>query len=197
MEEQVIGRVLRSSTMGFACGTRSNEMELPSFGAFVTTRHYNGTDVDVVGLIYAIHIDDDPLVRQLIMANNINTATIRDQRENRMVPVEISVVNIGYRINGESHHILPPRPPVSLDPVFMCDDQCVRSFTQKFDFFRLVLNTSEVPNEELMAAAIKHAAAARPPREQREFLVNAGRRLAQLLSYDLPRLNHLLRLIKP
>ncbi len=197
MEEQVVGRVLRSSTTGFACGTRSHEMELPSFGGFVMTHHRNGTDVDIMGLIYAIHIDDDPLVRQLILANNINNATIRDQRENRMVPVEISVVSIGYRINGDSYHNLPPRPPISLDPVYMCDDLCVRSFTQKFDFFRLVLNTSEVPNEELMAAAIKHAAAARPPREQRDFLVKAGRRLAQLLSYDLPRLNHLLQLIKP
>jgi hypothetical protein len=59
------------------------------------------------------------------------------------------------------------------------------------------LNTSEVPTEELLAAALKHAAAARPQREQRDFLVNAGRRLAQLLSYDLTRLNHVLRLIRP
>ncbi len=197
MEEQVIGRVLRASTTGFACGTRSHEMELPTFGAFVQTHQSIGVEVDVIGLIYGIHIDDDPLVRQLILANNINASTIRDQRENRMVPVEISIVSVGYRINGESFHNLPPRPPISLDPVYMCDDACVRSFTKTFDFFRLVLNTSEVPNEELIAAAIKHASAARPPREQREFLVNAGRRLAQLLSHDLARLNHVLRLIKP
>ncbi len=197
MEEVAIGRVLRSSTTGFACGTRSHEMELPSFGAFVMTHHSNGSNVDVIGLIYGIHIDDDPLVRQLILANNINASTIRDQRENRMVPVEMSIVNVGYRINGDSFHNLPPKPPISLDTVYMCDDHCVRSFTQKFDFFRLVLNTSEVPNEELMAAAIKHAASARPIREQRDFLVTAGRRLAQMLSHDLPRLNHLLRLIKP
>src|ERR1041385_7928968 len=192
MEEKLVGRVLRSSTVGYACGTRSHELEVPSFGAFVQTSHNNGTNVDVIGLIYAIHIDDDPLVRQLIMPNQMNVATLRDQRENRMVPVEISIVNIGYRIGGESFHAMPPRPPVSLDPVYICDDECIYEFTQKFDFFRLVLNTSEVPAEELIAAALKHAAQARPVREQREFLVNAGRRLAQLLSYDLPRLNHLL-----
>ncbi len=197
MEDRLVGRVLRSSTVGYACGTRSHELEVPSFGAFVQTSHNNGTTVDVIGLIYAIHIDDDPLVRQLIMANQMNVATLRDQRENRMVPVEISIVNIGYRIAGESYHAMPPRPPVSLDPVYICDDECIYEFTQRFDFFRLVLNTSEVPAEELIAAALKHAANARPVREQREFLVNAGRRLAQLLSYDLPRLNHLLRLIRP
>ncbi len=197
MEEKLVGRVLRASTVGYACGTRSHELDTPSFGAFVQTRFNNGVNVEVIGLIYAIHIDDDPLVRQLIMANQVNTPTLRDQRENRMVPVEISVVNIGYRINGESFHNLPPRPPMSLDPVYLCDADCIYDFTRKFDFFRLVLNTSEVPAEELLAAALKHAAHARPVREQREFLIQAGRRLAQLLSYDLPRLNHLLRLIKP
>ena len=197
MEDRLVGRVLRSSTVGYACGARSHELDVPSFGAFVQTTHNNGTETDVIGLIYGIRIDDDPLVRQLIMANQMNAATLRDQRENRMVPVEISIVNIGYRIGGESFHTMPPRPPVSLDPVYICDDECIYEFTQKFDFFRLVLNTSEVPAEELIAAALKHAASARPVREQREFLVNAGRRLAQLLSYDLPRLNHLLRLIRP
>ncbi|MEP7284553.1 MAG: hypothetical protein ABI947_02140 [Chloroflexota bacterium] len=200
MEEKLVGRVLRSSTTGYACGTRSHELETPSFGAFVQTTHINGSGeppIDVIGLIYAIHIDDDPLVRQLIMANQIGVTTLRDQRENRMVPVEISVVNIGYRIQGESFHNLPPRPPMSLDPVYICDDDCIYDFTQKFDFFRLVLNTSEVPAEELLAATLKHAASARPMREQRDFLIGAGRRLAQLLSYDLPRLNHLLRLIRP
>jgi hypothetical protein len=195
MEDKLVGRVLRASTIGYACGTRSHEMDSPAFGSFVLTRY--GVEVEVIGLIYAIHVDDDPLVRQLIMANNMNMATLRDQRENRMVPVEISVVNIGYRINGESFHNLPPRPPMSLDPVYLCGDDCIRDFTQKFDFFRLVLNTSEVPSEELLAAALKYAAGARPQRDQRDFLIQAGRRLAQILGYDLPRLNHLLRLIKP
>src|SRR5215813_9328590 len=197
MDDRLVGRVLRASTVGYACGTRSNEIDTPSFGAFVQTSHGNGVELDVIGLIYAIRIDDDPLVRQLIMANQVNMPTLRDQRENRMVPVEISIVNVGYRMGRETFHNLPPRPPMSLDPVYICDDECIYDFTQKFDFFRLVLNTSEVPSEELLAAALKHAVAARPPREQRDFLVNAGRRLAQMLSYDLARLNHLLRLIKP
>ncbi len=201
-DERLVGRVLRSSTVGYACGSRSNDLSTPTFGAFVQTQHRQNlgvdgvVDVNVIGLIYAIRIDDDPLVRQLIMANNLNAATIRDQRENRMVPVEISVVNIGFQIKGESYHNLPPRPPMSLDIVTLCDDETIRTFTKDADFFRLVLNTSEVPTEELLAASLRHAARAYPAREQRDFLVRAGRRLAQLLSHDLTRLNHVLRLIK-
>jgi len=196
-QQPIIGSVLRASTMGFVCGTRSQDISYPSFGAFVRTYHAQTADTEVIGLIYAISIDDDPLVRQLILTNNLNTATVRDQRENRMVPVEISVVNIGFIQYGTIFHNLPPRPPLSLDPVQLCDEECIVNFTQKLDFLRLVLSTSEVPAEELVAAALLYAAQARPKDERYPFLVGAGRRLAGLLSHDLPRLQHLLRLIRP
>jgi hypothetical protein len=192
-----IGRVLRASTTGFVCGTRSQDIIHPTFGAFVRTRHGQASDIDVIGLIHAISIDDDPLVRQLILANNTTAAAERDQRENRMVPVEISVVNVGYVQADRVYHNLPPRPPLSLDTVQLCDDDTVRRFTERLDFLRLVLNTTEAPNEELLAAALLQAARTRPVDEGRDFLIAAGRRLAGLLSYDLPRLQHLLRLINP
>jgi hypothetical protein len=192
----MIGRVLRASTTGFECGTRSSDLDEPSFGAFVQARRRND-DTAIIGLIYAIRVDDDPLVRQLIMANNINTATIRDQRENRMVPVEISIITVGCLKGSTPIYALPPRPPLSLDPVYLCDAEMIYTFTQSFDFFRLVLQAAQVPSEELLAAALRLAAAARPLREQTDFLTRAGQRLAQLLSGDLPRLHHLLRLIRP
>jgi len=196
-EQSVIGRVLRASTVGFVCGTRSEEIGQPSFGAFVRTRHGQMSDIDVIGLIYAISIDDDPLVRQMILANNLNQSTFSDQRVNRMVPVEISVLNVGFIQYDAVYHTMPPRPPLSLDPVQLCDPDTVWAFTQRLDFLRLVLNSSEVPAEELLAAALLHAANARPSQERYQFLVEAGRRLAGLLAHDLPRLQHLLKLIKP
>ncbi|MBN2303876.1 MAG: hypothetical protein JXQ72_05335 [Anaerolineae bacterium] len=196
-EQPIIGQVLRASTVGFVCGTRSQEIGQPSFGAFIRTRHGQHDDIDVIGLIHAISIDDDPLVRQLILANNMTTGAARDQRENRMVPVEISAVNVGFIRFREVYHTLPPRPPLSLDPVQLCDQETVVRFTERLDFLRLVLNTGEVPTEELAAAALLHAARSRPEADRRAFLVAAGRRLAGLLSHDLPRLQHLLRLIKP
>ena len=196
-EHAIIGRVLRASTIGFVCGTRSEDIGQPSFGAFVRTRHGQMSDIDVIGLIHAISIDDDPLVRQMILANNMNQATMSDQRVNRMVPIEISVVSVGFIQYENVHQTLPPRPPLSLDPVQLCDADTVWLFTQRLDFLRLVLNTSDVPTEELLAAALRHAANARPEDERYSFLVDAGRHLAGLLSHDLPRLQHLLKLIRP
>ncbi len=196
-EHVIIGRVLRASTVGFVCGTRSEDIGQPSFGAFVRSRHGQMSDIDVIGLIHAISIDDDPLVRQMILANNMNQATMSDQRVNRMVPIEIGVVNVGFIQFDNVHQTLPPRPPLSLDPVQLCDADTVWLFTQRLDFLRLVLNTSEVPTEELMAAALRHAADARPADQRYSFLVDAGRHMAGLLSHDLPRLQHILKLIRP
>jgi hypothetical protein len=193
----IIGKVLRASTTGFVCGTRSEDIGQPSFGAFVRTWPGQRSDIDVIGIIHAISIDDDPMVRQMILANNMRENTISDQRVNRMVPVEISVLNVGFIRLDMVYHTLPPQPPLSLDPVQLCDPDTVRAFTENLDFLRLVVNASDVPTEELLAAAINHAAWARPQSEQRAFLVMAGRHLAGLLSHDLPRLQHLLKLIRP
>ena len=195
-EVTIIGQVLRASTLGFVCGTRSQDITHPSFGAFVRTHHGQQADIDVLGLISAISIDDDPLVRQLVLTNNMPGGTTRDQRENRLVPVEINVVNVGYIQLGHIHQSLPPRPPLSLDAVQLCDDETVIRFTERLDFLRLVLNTTDVPTEELLAAALRKAALARPAATRRNFMVAAGRHLAGLLSHDLPRLQHLLQLLR-
>jgi len=197
VSEPMIGRVLRADTLGFTCGTNSNDLDLPSFGGFVTVPGRSAEEASVIGVISAITVEDDALVRQLVLTNRMNTSTIRDQRENRLVPVEINVLHIGYQFGADLYQGLPPRPPVSLEPVFLCDNATIRAFTQSFDFFRLVLGVSDAPPEELIAATIRQAAACWPPNDQRDFLIAAGRRLAQLLSGDLLRLNHTLRLIRP
>ena len=193
-----IGRVLRASTEGFTCGTRSQELNYPAFGTFVYTAHSNGaSDLAVIGVITAIRIDDDPLVRQLIMASNMNAAALRDQRENRMIPVEIDVLSIGYIQNNHPIYRLPPRPPLSLDPVSLCDKESIVYFTEGLDFIRLILNAKGVATIDLLGAAIREAAGARPQEKQRDFLVSAGRRLAGLLSHDLTMLQQVLKMIRP
>ncbi|NJL92617.1 MAG: hypothetical protein HC915_02260 [Anaerolineae bacterium] len=174
-----IGRVLRASTEGFTCGLRSQELQYPAYGAFVQTMHLNGDgSLVVIGVITAIRIDDDPLVRQLIMANTMNEAALRDQRENRLVPVEIDVLSIGYMHNGHSIYNLPPRPPMSLDPVGLCNADTIEYFTEGLDFIRLILKARNVSTEDLLGAAIRGAAQSRATQHQRAFLVAAGRRLA-------------------
>ena len=104
-----------------------------------------------------IRIDDDGLVRQLVTAEGVDEAAIADNRQNRTVPVEISVLAVGYQQGGRITHLLPPRPPLSLDVITLCDDDELRRFTSTghFGYFRHVLRNSELPAGEVLAAHLR------------------------------------------
>lgn len=80
-----IGRVLRASTMGFAVGCRVQQLSAPGFGSLIKAQPADSREA-IYGLIYNMHIDDDPLVRRLIMAEDPRPAVIEDQRNNRLLP---------------------------------------------------------------------------------------------------------------
>ncbi len=48
---------------------------------------------------------------------------ILDNRVNRNVPVEISVIFTGYTQGEAVYHLLPPRPPLTLDAMYLCSDR--------------------------------------------------------------------------
>jgi hypothetical protein len=198
VEQDLIGRVLRASTRGFSCGTHSSRIDFRhDFGAFVKVPVANDDRLWVIGLIYAVEIKDDLMVSELVMAEALNPMVLRDQRENRMVPVEISVLNVGYFDGSGFVHSLPPRPPMSLSEVMLCSRDEICAFTARPDYFRLVLSASEVPSDDLLATSLRVAASCWPLDQQRPFTIACGRHLARLLSNDLKRLAHILALIRP
>lgn len=186
-----VGRVLRASTRGFTAGCAVMQPDLPVFGSFVRAEgHAPGHAV--YGLIYDVSVEDDLFVRQFISAG-IPDEVVFDQRRNRQVPVEVSVLAVGCREGGAIRHCLPAQPPMTLDWLYVCTAEEVRAFTARFDYFRLVLDARDVPADEVLAASLRLAAAVRPEAERRSFLVEAGRELARLLASDPVRLEGLLR----
>lgn len=190
-----IGRLLRSATSGFTFGCSVPEPAVPTFGAFVKAPAQGG-QTDVIGLVYDIVIEDDPFVRQMVATPDLPEAYIQDQRQNRQVPIEVSVLAVGYGNGSGLNYALPPQPPVTLDRVELCTEQEVRAFTESFDFFRLILAARDAPVDELLAVSIQQAAALRPLEDQRHYLMAASRELARLLAHDLQRLETLLRRIQ-
>jgi len=186
----VVGRVLRSSTQGFTFGCRLMEPETPAFGAFVKVALDSG--VDVIGLIYNVALEDDPLVRQLLMTEDLPPEYVLDQRT-RQLPIEVSVLSVGYRRDGRSFQNLPPQPPLTLHKIVGCSDEEILAFTESFRFFRLVLDAKDIPGDELLSAALLQAATVRGggPTGQ-AYLVRAGRELVKLLGHDLNRLQGIL-----
>ena len=192
-----IGRLLRSSTTGYVFGCSVPEPEVPRFGDFVKAPAQRGQS-NVLGLIYNIVIDDDPFVRQMVATPNLAEEYILDQRQNRQVPIEVAVLSIGYASNGNGVICgLPPQPPITLDSIRPCAPEEVIDCTTTFDYLRLILNSPEVPADELIVVSLRNAAQMRAPEDRPFFLRSAGRELAKVLSRDLARLENLLRRIKP
>lgn len=187
---KVNGRVLRANTQIFVFGTRVPKEDVPVFGAFVKTR-IQLRNATVFGLIYNIEVQDDGMTKMLSVADEVTPEDIEWQR-NRRVPVEASVLAVGYEDEGGPiRHALPAQPPVTLDEVISCTKDDVARFTQKLDFFRLVLESRDAPREELLAASVRLAAATHPDSDF--FTRQCGRELARLLANDGARLDGMLR----
>ncbi|MFZ1040960.1 MAG: hypothetical protein WCA79_20085 [Anaerolineales bacterium] len=182
-----IGRLLRAGTTGFIAGCRVNQLDAPAFGAMV--RAPLSEDYEVYGLIYDIHIDDDGLVRQLVTADNVSEEVMRDNRERRIVPVEMSVLSVGYEADGKIVHLLPPRPPLSLDVIYLCDEKDVARFTSagRFGYFRHVLQNQDIPIGEVLAAHIQQAGKAHGQGGEK-WKEQATQELITLLRDDYPAL---------
>ena len=183
MNQIEIGRLLRAGTTGFIAGCRVNQLDAPSFGALVRAPLGNG--YQIFGIIYDIHIDDDGLVRQLVTADGVSEEVMKDNRERRIVPVEMSVLAVGYEQDGKIHHLLPPRPPLSLDVIYLCDEKDVARFTERFGYFRHVLNAKEIPIGEVLAAHIQQAQIAHKDKSWKD---RATQEVITLLRDDYPTL---------
>ena len=186
-----IGHLLRSGTSGFVAGCSVAQIETPSFGALV--RAPIAKNYSVYGLIHDIHIDDDGLVRQLVTANEVREKVIADSRVNRIVPVEMSVLAVGYEQDSKIYHMLPPRPPLSLDVIYMCSQAELAKFTgaaphsemgrREFGYFRHLLQAKDIPLGELLAA---HILQVKQETNNDQWVKQATQELITLLRDDYP-----------
>lgn len=188
MDALKIGRLLRANNTGFVVGCRVSQLNTPSFGALVRVPLEDG--YQIFGLIHDIHIDDDGLVRQLVTAEGIEENVIQDNRLNRNVPLEMSVLSVGYQLDGQIMHLLPPRPPLSLDQIYLCQDDEICRFTGPghYGYLRHILRNSDLPIGELLAAHIQQANQAHSLHGQADWAQAITRELITLLRDDYPTL---------
>ncbi len=187
-----IGRVTRCSSRGFVGAVKVPEPDLPVFGAFCKADSQQGNS-QVVGVIYDISIEDDEFARQMATAEGLSEEQLADSQLHRQVPVEYSTLAIGYHDNQGYHYALPPQPPLTLATIFAMQANEILSFIENLDFIPIVLSASQIPVDELLAAVLKGAAKYLPEHEQAGFLLGAGRVCARALSYDLTRLENVVR----
>ncbi len=185
-----IGRLLSAGNTAFTVGCSVTQVNVPAFGALVRVTPDAAENYHVYGLIHDIHIEDDGLVRQLVTTVQVDAAVIADNRVNRNVPVEMSVLAVGYRQGERIYHLLPPRPPLSLDVIYLCDPDELRRFTAagRFGYFRHVLRSIDLPVGELLAAHIQQARSAHQAAGNIDWANAATHELITLLRDDYPTL---------
>ena len=102
----------------------------------------------------------------------------------------MEAVIIGYDGGDKIYHGLPPLPPRLHSFVYTCETNTIEALTEQFDFLQLLTSTQATTRDEAVASCLRQASLAHP--QPREFLLAAGRALAQDLSEDLRRLNALI-----
>jgi hypothetical protein len=194
-----IGNVLRAELRSFVVASRIPAPEVPTFGAFVRAPIQQGT-AELIGLVYDIRLLDDPFLRNLaatvVPGIPEYDEIIRDQRENRAVPVEISVAAVGYRYSGMKGYTYgyPPQPPMVLHQIEICSADEVREITSTPDFMRALLDNPDLPADELIPTVLLRTAPDDGD-DRRRALIEAGRYLARHLGRDPMRLEKVLRRI--
>lgn len=196
-----IGEIIEASTTRFTAGAYEL-LDAPPFGALVrvVTR---SEDLVIYGLVYEIRTGSkEPGGRAILRGRTYSGRELYDAEiyfENpdlvEVLQTEFSALTVGFGEAGVVYQYLPPQPPPVHYSVYTCDADELNRFAEQSDFFRTVLFASHVPSDELLAAAIRRVAQARPDR--RAYLIRAGRELAGLLKDDYDRLAALLRRIKP
>jgi hypothetical protein len=158
-----VGRLLRANVTAFVLGCRVGDTDQVSFGGLVRVDCRRNAP-SIFGLVYDVAVADDLMVKQLAISGGLTETQRQDQLERRQVPIEMSVLAVGFRDqDGHIHRRIPPQPPLNLDRVVASPPAEVHEFTQSLDYFRLVLRQplQEMPVEQLMVAHIAQAHAAR------------------------------------
>jgi hypothetical protein len=195
-----IGEVIEASSTAWVTGAYQL-LDAPPFGSLVRASCH-AADLWIYGLVYDIRTGSrEPGGRAMVRGGRrYDGAEFYDHQIYSEHPdlaavlqTEWSALVVGYERDGRIVHYLPPQPPTVHYSAYACDAATVRRFTAQCDFFRIVLNTSLVPAEDLLGTAIRQAAALHPDR--RDYELCAGRELARMLRDNYDRLRTIVRMM--
>ena len=188
-----IGEIVEASTTEFVAQCYELHQP-PPFGSLVRT---TDGEVDIYGVVSSaattsIEPGRRPIARGSLEATEADVYRSSPQLA-KLLRTDFTALVLGYRDNDAPRHCLPPRPARIHSFAFICDGEEVARFTRSLDFLSILVD-APAPVGELVAATLRHAAAAHEDR--RAFLVRAGKELATLLGAETQRLNALLRRLR-
>ena len=195
-DDMRIGEIIESNTTSFVAGAYEL-LNAPPFGALVRAEGRDGCAA--YGVVYNIETTSREMGGRAIVRGREGMYDADIYLENpdleSVLQTEFHALIVGYCDGPTIRQHLPSHPPPTHYSVYLCDGDELRRFTDRLHFCRTVLNAADVPQEELLAATLRQAAAVQS--DPRAFLVAAGRSLAMLLREDHPRLLAILEGMRP
>ena len=191
-----IGEIIESNTTSFVAGAYQL-LHAPPFGALVRAEGRDGCAA--YGLVYNIETTSREMSGRAIVRGREGMYDGDIYLENpdleAVLQTEFRALIVGYCDGPTIRQHLPAHPPPIHYSVYLCDEDELRRFTKRLQFCRTILNAPDVPQEELLAATLRQAAAAQP--DPHAFLVTAGRSLAVLLREEHARLLAIVERMRP
>ncbi len=196
-----VGEIVASNTSSFTAQCSRDDSanltlpQAPYFGSFVISK---GEEIgfDIIAVVFDISSGSiDSVHRPTAM--NLTRAELRFQQPQifDLLKTDFSAITIGYIKDGKIYQSVPPHPPQIHDFVYSCTNYQVKEITSNLDYIRSLLNSGSNMCEDIIEANLKYAYVARG--KNRDFLINAGRELSNLLKDNYDRLSAILRRIKP
>lgn len=194
-----VGEVIGASTTTFlaqvarAADARLALARPPAFGSLVRAVAEED-DLETFGVVYLAETGGvDGAHRPIALDLSRQELRERQPQVFDLLRTDFSAAIVAHRRGGRLRHHLPPFPPQVHDFVFPCSPADLLLVTGKLDFLRTLLAFSEGPADELVAAVVRQAMAARGG--DREFRLEAGRTLTRLLKHDYARLTAILGML--
>jgi hypothetical protein len=186
-----IGEVIEADTLQFRAEC-PRLYAAPPFGSFVRVEGAERAVFGVVSHIATATMDSGRQTQALHLPPE--RLAERMPQLALLLRTCFTAVVVGYAEGGDVRPYLPPLPPEIHRFVYPCAPAEVEALTAEPDFLR-VLATAEAPVEDVLAAAILHAAAVRGRAGTLAdaFMVECGKAVATLFRRDPDRFQSVMR----
>lgn len=190
-----VGEVVESASDGFTAQCYRVEAA-PPLGALVRTAAAPGSPApDIYGVVSRVVTEPLDAARPVLARGELagsEAEVLRDHPQlERLLTSRFQTVIVGFSDGTAARQFLPPAPPRVHSFIYQCSPAEIAAFTAGLDLLRLLLHSGAGAGDEVTAAFLRQASAARP--EPAAFAAQAGRALALELAADAARLSAILR----
>lgn len=175
-----LGEIVEASTTAWRA-VAPRTFEAPAFGSFLRTSDGHRTIYGVVS--HVEHASIDPSRRAIPLGRSWEELEREQPQVRELLTTEFAAISVAFAEKGSAVcAFLPPLPPRVHDFVDCCNRAEIVALTEDLGFVRTLGACGLPVVGELIAAAIRAAAAVRD--DQRAFVVRAGREVADLFRGD-------------